>query len=137
MSWEHVLWALALFAGMFFVSLGLVTLVLVKLPSKYFLGVSHRRLWIDQHPIVRFGLHLVKNLVGLGLIVAGVLLSLPGIPGQGILTILIGIALLDFPGKWRWERKMVSHPVILRSINRIRHAFGARPLQLTEDDDPC
>lgn len=133
MSWEQFLWALALFAGMFFASLGLVTLVLVKMPRRYFLDASHRRLWIDQHPIVRLGLHLVKNIIGLGLIVAGILLSLPGVPGQGILTILIGIVLLDFPGKWRWERRMVSHPVILRSINRIRNAFGAESLQLTDD----
>ena len=39
-----------------------------------------------------------KNILGLFLVALGVVLSLPGVPGQGLLTILLGIMLLDFPG---------------------------------------
>jgi hypothetical protein len=111
-----------------------VVLILVKLPPTYFQDPQRRQLWIDHHPAVRLFLHLLKNLLGLGLIAAGGLLSVPGVPGQGILTIVIGIVLLDFPGKCHWERKIVSHPPVRGAINRIRHAFGQPPLQLPADD---
>ncbi|HRD19060.1 MAG TPA: hypothetical protein PLB60_08410, partial [Candidatus Marinimicrobia bacterium] len=49
------------------------------------------------------------------------------IPGQGILTILVGIILMNFPGKYRLERKLVQRPGVLQGINKIRKKFN-RPL---------
>ncbi|HYG08570.1 MAG TPA: hypothetical protein VD835_01220, partial [Pyrinomonadaceae bacterium] len=66
------------------------------------------------------------------LVLFGVLMSLPGVPGQGVLTILMGVMLLDFPGKRRLELKLVSRPNVLRAINRIRQRFDRPPLQLDE-----
>jgi len=63
-------------------------------------------------------------LVGLGIV-----LSLPGIPGQGVLTILLGIMISDFPGKERLERKIVSYPKVLEALNKLRERFGKPPLQ--------
>jgi hypothetical protein len=40
----------------------------------------------------------------------GIILALPGVPGQGILTVLIGVMLLEFPGKRRLERAIVGRP---------------------------
>jgi hypothetical protein len=57
-------------------------------------------------------------------------LSLPGVPGQGVLTILLGVMLLDFPGKRGLELKLVSRPKVLNTINRIRHRFDRPPLLL-------
>jgi hypothetical protein len=82
---------------------------------------------------VRVLLHVLKNLLGLGLVALGLLLSLPGIPGQGLLTGLIGIMLLDFPGKRRLERKLVGMPRVLAAINRLRHRYGKVPLVLDHD----
>ena len=42
---------------------------------------------------------LFRNIVGTVLIIVGIILSIPGVPGQGILTILIGLAVLDFKKK--------------------------------------
>jgi hypothetical protein len=64
-----------------------------------------------------------------------VLLSLPGVPGQGILTILIGVMLLDFPGKRRLERWLVRRPAVFKGINRIRARFDKPPLVLDEPAD--
>jgi len=50
------------------------------------------------------------------------------LPGQGLLTILFGIALLDFPGKYRLERRIVSYPKVLNSINWIRKKANKKPL---------
>jgi hypothetical protein len=51
-------------------------------------------------------------------------MSIPGVPGQGILTILLGIMLLDLPGKRDLENKLVSRPQVLKTINKLRHKFG-------------
>ena len=58
----------------------------------------------------------------------GILLSLPGVPGQGVLTILLGIMLSDFPGKVRLERKIVSYPKVLQALNKLRERFAKPPL---------
>ena len=71
-----------------------------------------------------------KNLLGVVLVIVGVLLSLPGVPGQGMLTILLGVMLLDFPGKPRLQHWLVSRPKILRAINKLRHRFSKPALVL-------
>ena len=73
---------------------------------------------------------VAKNLAGIALIVVGVALSLPGVPGQGVLTVLVGVMLLDIPGKKRLERRIVAHPKVLASMNRLRDRFGREPLRL-------
>ena len=67
--------------------------------------------------------------------VAGIILSVPGVPGQGLLTMLVGLVLLDIPGKRRLELKLVSRPRVVRAINRLRKRFSRPPL-LTTPADP-
>ena len=52
------------------------------------------------------------------------------LPGQGLLTILIGLMLLDFPGKRRLERRIVARPAILAMLNRMRARRGRDPLRV-------
>ena len=73
---------------------------------------------------------IIKNLLGAILFVLGVIMSLPGVPGQGILTILLGLMLLDVPGIRRLERKLVRRPKVFRTINRIRARYHKPPLEL-------
>lgn len=114
----------------FAASLAIVSLVLVKLPATYFKRSHDRTLLVNRPPIVR-GLAIVgKNLLGVVLVVVGILLSLPGVPGQGMLTILLGVMLLDFPGKPRLEYWLVSRPKILQAINKLRHRFSKPALVL-------
>jgi UPF0716 family protein affecting phage T7 exclusion len=68
--------------------------------------------------------------LGVVLVVLGILMSVPGVPGQGFLTILLGIMLLDFPGKRNLEYKLVSRPQVLNAINKLRHRFGKPSLVL-------
>ena len=131
-SWSYVLWGTVIFTVGSLLSLLVVLGVVVCMPATYFLDRPIRRLWANHHPVVQILLLFTKNIIGVFLLVAGILLSLPGIPGQGILTVLIGVMLLDFPGKRRWERKLVGRPRILSTINRLRCTFGRPPLQLTD-----
>ena len=76
-------------------------------------------------------LHAIgRNVGGAILILLGVAMSLPGVPGQGVLTIIIGITLLDIPGKRRIERRLIGRPRILRLLNRMRARFHRPPLEL-------
>ncbi len=118
-----LLWLL-IFLITFGVNLAIVSLVLVKLPPTYFKKSHNRKFLANRPPIIR-GLALIgKNLLGVLLVAVGILLSLPGVPGQGILTMLLGVMLLDIPGRSRLEQWIVSRPKILQMINKLRHRFS-------------
>jgi len=73
---------------------------------------------------------ITHNVLGVVLVALGIVMSIPGVPGQGILTILLGIMLLDFPGKRDLEHKLVSRPPVFKAINKLRHKFGKPALML-------
>ncbi|MGE3807362.1 MAG: hypothetical protein AB7K24_22080 [Gemmataceae bacterium] len=126
--WETFLFSFGIFVASFVGSLAVSIWVLVKLPADYFVNGIAEEWWPDQHPVLRVLFHLGKNVLGILLIALGVVLSLPGVPGQGILTILIGLMLLDFPGKRRLERAIVRRQGVRNTINRIRARFDRPPL---------
>ncbi|HUF20890.1 MAG TPA: PGPGW domain-containing protein [Burkholderiales bacterium] len=125
---EALLWWMASgsVAG-FFVSLAVVYWFLVLIPADYFLSEKPQptRL-IKLHPVSKWTLRIVKNLLGYVLLVAGILMLF--LPGQGLLTILVAVMLLDFPGKYRLERRMVAYPGVKRSIDWLRRKAGRPPL---------
>jgi hypothetical protein len=124
----NVLLAVGLFLVSLAVSLATVAVVMVKIPPTYF-SVHHRREFLtDRHWLVRSGAVILKNLLGLLLIVVGILLSLPGVPGQGILTILLGLIMLDIPGKRPLEARIIQRPTILAAINNLRSKYNKPPL---------
>jgi len=112
------------------VSALVVTFVIARLPADYFSNPLAREAARRRHPVIRVLLTLARNLAGYLLIALGVALSLPGVPGQGILTILMGVMLVDFPGKFRAERWLVSRRVVLKGVNRVRAKIGREPLVL-------
>ena len=119
-----------IFLVTFFVNLALVSLILVKIHADYF-GVSPRSKFLanQSHPVRILAL-IGKNLVGVFLVALGIVLSLPGVPGQGVLTILLGVMLLDLPGLRSFERWIVSSPKVLKAVNNLRQRFDKPPLIL-------
>jgi len=73
---------------------------------------------------------VVKNIVGWVFIIAGAIMLL--IPGQGLLTILIGLLLIHFPGKRKLIKKVMGRPNILKVVNSIRMKAGTEPLEAPE-----
>jgi len=73
---------------------------------------------------------LAKNLGAVVLVLAGLIMSLPGVPGQGLLVILIGLSLSDLPGKRGVERRLIARPLVSRTLNSVRARFGRPPLDL-------
>jgi archaellum biogenesis protein FlaJ (TadC family) len=129
---EALLWQLAsVSVAMFFATLLLVPMILIRLPSDYFSYRRRKSRASFRHPFVAVLLTTLKNLLGLIFVVAGIAMLV--LPGQGILTILVGLMLLDFPGKYRAEQWMVSHVSVLRSINWIRAKAHKPPLAINLD----
>lgn len=130
LTWQRALIGVAIFVVTFSVSLGIVSLVLVKLPADHFRKNHKEKFWAGRSPVLRIAAVVGKNILGWFLVAVGIVLSLPGVPGQGLLTILLGVMLVDFPGKHRLEQKLLHRPSIKNSINKLRARFGKRPLEL-------
>ncbi len=112
---------------LFIVSLAIIPWLVIKIPADYF--HEKRRSTVSsksKHPMSAQLFAGIKNLFGFGLICLGVLMLV--LPGQGILTILIGLFLMNFPGKYKIERKLVSMPKVLNSLNWIRAKADKKPL---------
>lgn len=130
LTWWQVLFGVLFSVVTFVGSLLVVTYVLVRLPANYFHSSHGREFLTESHPVLRALAVFAKNLLGLVLVGAGIVMSLPGVPGQGVLTILLGIMLLDFPGKRSLEARIVSRPRVFRAINALRARFDKPPLLL-------
>ncbi len=102
------------------------------IPEDYFSNPQRRTL----HPrnlLFRLLRKVAKNLLGLCLLVLGLVMLVT--PGQGVLTIFVALLALDYPGKYRLERRLVSITPICRGINWLRARAGAPPL-LLEPEKP-
>ena len=123
---------LTVLSVVFFVgSLIAIPFILVRLPTDFFDTRVPRRWMEDHHPVLRLLGHLVKNVIGAIFLFAGFLMLF--LPGQGVLTMLIGITMLDFPGKRKLEAKMIGQPAVLNAINGMREKFGKPPLTISPD----
>lgn len=114
------IWALA--TALSFVA---VAIAIVRLPEDYF--TRHGPPF--QHARRSMLGRIARNLLGILLIAVGVVLSLPGIPGQGVLTILLGVMLVDFPGRRKAERWLVGRSGVLATMNKLRRRFNKPPLR--------
>ncbi len=113
-------------------SVALLPFVVSLIPADYFAteqrGASrfHR-----LHPAAHAVLVVIKNIVGVVLFLGG--LAMLVLPGQGLLTLIVALILLDFPGKYRMERRLLRNPRVTRGINWLRRRAGARPLILPQE----
>ena len=124
-------WIAGFSLAYFLLSLVAVRFLIVRLPAEYFL---HRRPVPSErrHPAAALALTALRNLLGALVILVGLVMSLPGVPGQGFLTLLIGLTLTDFPGKRALELWILRRPLILRGINGMRERAGRPPLAIPD-----
>ena len=114
-------------AVMFAGSLLALPWLVAQIPRDYFLsGVPHRLPWANRHPLVRGAFAIGKNLLGIVFLIAGVAMLL--LPGQGLLTIVVALVLIDFPGKGRLLRRIVAQHTVLKALNWLRRRAGREPL---------
>ena len=103
---------------------------LTTIPADYFMR-EHKRFanWRRTRPLLWWTLMIGKNLVGAACLLAGLVMFFT--PGQGILTVLMGLALMDFPGKQRLERWILKRPAVLKVVNRLRERANKSPLEFS------
>ncbi len=100
-----------------------------RLPADYF--IQHRRQVAarhQRHPAIAQLVFILRNTVGLGLLLAGIAMLV--LPGQGIITILIGMSFMDFPGKHRLVDALVRRPGVARTLNWLRAKQNKPPFVL-------
>jgi len=53
-------------------------------------------------------------------------------PGQGLVSIVAGLAIMDFPHKHTLLKRMVGQKHVLQSVNRLREKCNRPPLRMPE-----
>ncbi len=122
-------WLGALSILTFLGSLVLIPIFCVRMRADYFM--PHRDAegtFPSRHCVVRWALLILKNALGLLLVLVGIAMLF--LPGQGILTLIAGIMLVSFPGKRALELRLIRIPSVLRSINALRVRAGIPLLQV-------
>jgi hypothetical protein len=114
---------------LFVASLITIPWLVARLPADYFCERRDRPSLLHLHnPRLRALLRVGKNLLGVLLMLAGIAMLV--LPGQGLITILVSLVLLDFPGKRRFLSRLVRRRHVARALNKIRHRRGEPPLEL-------
>lgn len=126
LTWTRVLVGMGIFIGSMVVSITLVAIVLVKVPSNYFSSHYQHDFLPNSSWFTRWGVVVGKNVLGFILILAGIVMLIG--PGQGILTILVGLIMMDIPGKRPLEARLIKRPAVLSAVNSLRARYSKSPL---------
>ena len=124
MSWLAVISLLT-----FAVTLFAVPILIIHIPENYFLH-EERKSRSSKEGFIGFRLvcRVLKNILGICFVLTGLILLL--LPGQGLLSILIGLMLMNFPGKYRLERALIRQKKVSSTINWLRTKAHRPPLQI-------
>lgn len=117
-----MIWILGIGLGVTVLGGIAAAIVVVKLPKDYFTRPERKRSF-KGHLGRKIGF-VAKNILGVLLVLGGIVLLFPGVPGPGVVIVLLGLAITDIPGKHKVILKIARKPVVLRSMNRVRRRFG-------------
>ena len=124
----RLLLGLGIFSALaFFGTIVAIPLLAVRIPTDYFVKRQGFLRAGSTRPVLRILGGVARNLIGTACVVAGIAMLV--LPGQGVLTILIGIMLLDFPGKHALECAIVRQRQVFRAINWMRTKAGKPALE--------
>lgn len=107
----------------FFLSIILIPWYIGRLPVDYFFILQQQS--PDSLPRSNLAILIIRNFLGFILLAAGVLMLF--LPGQGILTILIGLLCMAFPGKYRFVLYLISRKSVQTSLDWIRKKIRRPP----------
>ena len=116
-------WGVGLSVALAIGSIALAVTIIVRWPPDHFVR-DHAAGARSNTSCMRTLALIAKNVLGGVVVLLGIVMALPGIPGQGVLMMIVGVTILDFPGKRRLERRLIARPRILRSINSLRARFN-------------
>ncbi len=114
---DDILVIMGIISGVIFIiSLLLIPYLLGLMPSNYFLKNSEKKLKI-RRPFNLIKL-ILKTLTGFILLIVGIIMLVT--PGQGLISILLGLFLMEFPGKRQLELKLINYNLIFKTLNWLR-----------------
>ena len=102
-----------------------ITYFITQMDKQYFVRrktseeglINHLHL-TSMNRSVACAVKIAKIILGIGLLVCGILMLV--LPGQGLITILIGLSLIPFPGKDKMEQRILSRHSVRSTLNWIR-----------------
>lgn len=122
-----LIWVAGTSLVLFIATLFATPWILLRIPPDYF---THPRrppgIGSTRGRGLRWTIRILKNIVAAGCIVAGLFMLI--LPGQGLLTILVGMILIEFPGKYTLEKRLIARPKVIKALNRFRTKRGEEPL---------
>jgi hypothetical protein len=104
-------------------SIVLVPLFIKHIPIDYFTNSKYHQIKLNNaYNIAKF---ILRNILGLLLIIAGIIMLLT--PGKGIISIIIGLFLMQFKGKYKLEKKLIQNDATFKTLNWIREKTNKKP----------
>ena len=113
------------------ISVFMMVLIISFLPEDYFKSENRNLISSIQnsrYPLLKLLVLITKNFFGVLLLLSGILMLV--LPGQGVLTIITGLVFMDYPGKYKFERKLLRQKGVINSINWIRSRLSKPPLKV-------
>ena len=100
---------------MLVISASLLPYLVAQLPTDYFCNQpqSAHRIF-SKKGLIR----ILRNLIGLILLPVGLLMLVS--PGQGLLTVILALLLIDYPQKKKIEQALLQREVIFNGLNLLR-----------------
>ncbi len=113
------------------ISVFMMVLIISFLPEDYFKSENRNLISSVQnsrYPLLKLLVLITKNFFGVLLLLSGILMLV--LPGQGILTIITDLVFMDYPGKYKFERKLLRQKGVINSINWIRSRLSKPSLKV-------
>ena len=123
----YLVWLGTLSFIIFIFSLLSIKWLVALIPSDYFIKKNNSE-FRSNYPIFWLVSIIIKNLVGYTLIVGGILMLV--LPGQGLLSIFVGLMLSNYPGKFYIERRFIAIPSVLKAINWLRKKSNTSSIRI-------
>jgi len=124
-----IIWFGSISLFIFLFSLLTIKWLVALIPEDYFINKRITKIR-SINPLLWYIFLIIKNIIGYSLILGGIMMLV--LPGQGIFTIIIGLMLSNYPGKYSIERRFIAIPSILKSINWLRRKSNKPPINLSK-----
>lgn len=123
-----ILWFGSISLFVFLFSLLSIKWLVSLIPEDYFINKKDSKIK-TSNIFIWYIVLIFKNLIGYSLILGGIMMLV--LPGQGLFTIIIGLMMSNYPGKYSIEKKLIAIPTILKSINWLRRKSNKPPIRIT------
>jgi len=128
---DHAQWLIIFSIISFIATLILVPAIIIRIPADYF-SATKRHKSQHSHPAINLLGTIIKNLLGGLLLLAGLVMLFT--PGQGLITLLAGTMIMNYPGKYTLERWLIVRFNLLKPMNWYRARHKLDPLTISEPE---